>query len=298
MANSSPPKRAGMSEWRRCVWKTPAMPLQDGVAGEVAVRVVDLAQQVEVGHDHRQRRARALRPVELLAERAGEVARVEEARLRVDARLLLERRDAQRAVDEEERRDAIGRSSGFQSQSPARATPSMASTKSVERLSTEKSPVPRNECPRARWSIVASRTWFSETKTTDGDEARERELELRAEAGVADELDRPPRRQAVQRVVGDVERLDVPGVAHLQPLGDPVDDAEERDQLRRQQEHPGDEEDDRRVVALVARRPDDEELGHRRAGGEDEEREPAVGVEREVRERNAAAATTASAPMA
>ena len=62
---------------------------------------------------------------------------------------------------------AIGRSSGFQSHSPERATPSIASTKSVERLSTEKSPVPRNECPRARWSIVASRVWLSETKTTD-----------------------------------------------------------------------------------------------------------------------------------
>ena len=84
------------------------------------------------------------------------------------------------------------------------------------------------------------------------DEAGQRELELRAEAGVADHLDRPPRRQAVQRVVGDVERLDVPGVADLQPLGDPVDDPEQGDQLRRQEQDPGDEEDDRRVVALVA----------------------------------------------
>ncbi len=62
---------------------------------------------------------------------------------------------------------AMGRSSGFQSQSPAKATPSSASTKSVERLSIEKRPVPRKECPRAKWSIAASRTWFRETKTTD-----------------------------------------------------------------------------------------------------------------------------------
>ena len=62
---------------------------------------------------------------------------------------------------------AIGRRSGFQSHRPASATPSRASTKSVERLSTEKSPVPRNECPRARWSMVARSVWLSETKTTD-----------------------------------------------------------------------------------------------------------------------------------
>ena len=42
---------------------------------------------------------------ELLVQRRREVARVEEAGLRVDARLLLELRDAQRAVDEQQRRD-------------------------------------------------------------------------------------------------------------------------------------------------------------------------------------------------
>ena len=79
--------------------------LQDGVACEMPVRVVDVAEEVEVGHDHRQGRAGPLRARELLAQRAGEVAGVEEPRLGVDTRLLLERRDAQRAVDQQQRCD-------------------------------------------------------------------------------------------------------------------------------------------------------------------------------------------------
>ena len=79
-------------------------PVQDRVARQVPVGVVDLAQQIEVGHDHRQGRARALRAIELFPERGGEVARVEEPRLRVDARLLLQGRDAQGAMDEQEGR--------------------------------------------------------------------------------------------------------------------------------------------------------------------------------------------------
>jgi hypothetical protein len=78
---------------------------EDGVAGEVAVRVVDFAQQVEVGHDQRQRPVEALRARELLRQRRCEVARVEEARLRVDAGVLLKARDVQRAVDERQRRE-------------------------------------------------------------------------------------------------------------------------------------------------------------------------------------------------
>ena len=66
--------------------------LQHRVAGEVAVGVVDVAQQVEVGHDQRQRPVEPLRAAELLGQRRGEVAGVEEARLRVDARLRLELR--------------------------------------------------------------------------------------------------------------------------------------------------------------------------------------------------------------
>ena len=80
-------------------------PLQHRVAGEVAVRVVDLAEQVEVGHDQRQRPLEALRAPELLRERRGEVARVEEPGLRIDARLRLQLRHRERPVDQQQRRD-------------------------------------------------------------------------------------------------------------------------------------------------------------------------------------------------
>ncbi len=80
-------------------------PLQDGVAGEVAVAVVDVAQQVEVGHDQRHRALEAAGARDLRGERRREVARVVEAGLRVDARLRLELRDAERAVDDDERRE-------------------------------------------------------------------------------------------------------------------------------------------------------------------------------------------------
>ena len=145
MANSSPPNRAGTSLWRRCRWKTVGDPVQHGVAGQMPVRVVDVAQEVEVGHDHRERRVRAARAVELLAERAREVPGVEEAGLRVEPSLLLQRRDAQRAVDEEERGHGHRQEQRVPVPEPAKATPRSARTKSVERLSTENRPVPRKE---------------------------------------------------------------------------------------------------------------------------------------------------------
>ena len=79
--------------------------LQHRVAREVAVGVVDVAQQVEVRHHQRQRPFEALGAQQLLVQREREVPRVEETRLRVDARLLLQLRDAQRAVDQQQRGD-------------------------------------------------------------------------------------------------------------------------------------------------------------------------------------------------
>src|SRR5207244_13563238 len=69
--------------------------LEYGVAGEMAVGVVDVAQKVEIGHDQRQRPFEPLRTRKLLRERCGEVASVEETGLGVDARLLLQLRHAQ-----------------------------------------------------------------------------------------------------------------------------------------------------------------------------------------------------------
>src|SRR5690348_16906611 len=71
----------------------------------MAVRVVDVTEEVEVGHDQRQRPLEALRPAELLGKRSCEVPRVEEAGFRIDARLRLQLRDAEGAVDENKRGD-------------------------------------------------------------------------------------------------------------------------------------------------------------------------------------------------
>jgi hypothetical protein len=76
--------------------------LQHRVAGKVAVVVVDVAEQVEVGHDQGQRALEALGAPELLLQRQREVARVEESRLRIDARLGLQRRHRERAVHEQD----------------------------------------------------------------------------------------------------------------------------------------------------------------------------------------------------
>ena len=79
--------------------------LEHGVAGEVAVGVVDVAEEVEVSHDQRHRPLEPLRARKLLRQRRREVTGVEEAGLGVDARLLLQLWDAQRAVDQQQRRD-------------------------------------------------------------------------------------------------------------------------------------------------------------------------------------------------
>jgi hypothetical protein len=58
---------------------------------------------------------------------------------------------------------ANGISHGFVAQKAAIATPSIASTRSVERLGNENSPDSRSEWPRARWSIGAISRWFTAT---------------------------------------------------------------------------------------------------------------------------------------
>ena len=80
-------------------------PLEDRVACEVAVAVVDVAQQVEVGHDQRHRAVEARGARDLGRECRREVAGVVQAGLGVDPRLRLQLRNAQRAVDDDERRE-------------------------------------------------------------------------------------------------------------------------------------------------------------------------------------------------
>ena len=103
-------------------------------------------------------------------------------------------------------------------------------------------------------------------------------------ADVEDEVRDDPRREEVDRVVRDVERLHEPRVANAQPLGQVHDDRHQRDQLRRQQEDRREHEDDRRRERVVLERVDGEQLRGRSGGPEDGEDQPALRVHREMRE--------------
>jgi hypothetical protein len=251
-------------------------PLQYRVAREVAVGVVDVPEEVQVGHDDRQRPLHPGRAQELLAKLAGEVAGVEEAGLRVDAGLLLERRDAQRAVDQEERGDG-GRQEPRVPGPDGREGDAEGREHEVgrETLCGEETGLAEGVAAR----VMEHRRKENVVEAHEDDrcrEAREREREVGVETELPDQVRRPPRREPVEGVVRDVEPLDVPRVANLQPFRHVLDDAHEGDELGRQEERGRDQEDDRRVVALVPGRADDEELRHRCAGGEDEEGRPAV----------------------
>ena len=111
--------------------------------------------------------------------------------------------------------------------------------KSVERLSKEKTPASRSEWPRASVTIGARTMWFAPTATTQAASpaSAQRRLSSGIEpVGTQQQRGRPPGREVAERVVADVEALDVPGVALLQPLGHVHDDAEQRDELGRQQQ--------------------------------------------------------------
>jgi hypothetical protein len=73
------------------------------VAGQVPAAVVDVAQVVEVGEDHREPPAGALGALELLLQALAEVLGVEQARLRVGPGLVLELRQREGAPDQRER---------------------------------------------------------------------------------------------------------------------------------------------------------------------------------------------------
>ena len=105
------------------------------------------------------------------------------------------------------------------------------------------------------------------------DQAGEREAEI---AGLADQLDCEPRREAAEREVRDVERLDVPRVAIADRERSVQCEHECHDEKRRQHERSGDHERRRGVEAVV---PADGDAEQRRDGGErkqDRERQPLV----------------------
>ena len=251
---------------------------QDGVAGEVAVGVVDVAQQVEVGHDQRHRPLEALGAPELLLHHRREVPGVVEAGLRVDSRLGLQLRDRERAVDQEQRRDR-------ERDQPRVQVPERGDREAerredeVGREALEREDArPRAASGRGRGVTIGARTmWFAPTATTQA--ARPASAQRRSSSGIEavraqEQRGRPPRRQVPERVVADVEALDVPGVPLLQPLGHVHDDAEQRDELRRQQHRARDQEDPGGVERRVAGRAHGVGVRCGRAGREDQERRP------------------------
>ena len=255
--------------------------LQNGVAGEMAVRVVDVAQEVEVGHDQRERALEPLRADDLLVQRGPEVARVEQARLRVDASFGLELRHRERPVDEEHRRDGerdqprVGVPEGRDDDSEAGERE--LGRQSVEREQarlTDRMPVPEQQHRREHRVVQADED--DRARKTGGcqTEARARDQPV----GMEDQPHRPPRRDRRDHVVADVEALPVPGGPVLQPGRDVLHDCDDDDQLRRQEQDRGNQEDVRRVVRLVARRLDERDLCERGAGREQQERHPDLGA--------------------
>ena len=77
-------------------------PLEDRVSCEMAVAVVDVAQQVEVGHDQRHRAIEARGARDLRGESSCEIAGVVQAGFRVDPRFGLQLGNAERAMDDDE----------------------------------------------------------------------------------------------------------------------------------------------------------------------------------------------------
>ena len=255
-------------------------PLEDGVARQVAVAVVDIPQEVEVGHDQRHRPLEASCACDLGGEGGREVARVVQARLRVDARLRLELRHAERPVHDDERRERREDEPGIPVPERRQRNPEDRQHQvDRDRLDTEEAAlaeaVPAAELQDHRDDDVVHRDEH-DARGEPGDGEARLWVRDRARAVPADQLCRTPRRQRVERVVRDVEALNRPRVALLQPLRDGLDEWDQDDQLRREQERRRDEEDDGRVVHHVPRRLDRERVRDRRCGGEHDERNPPV----------------------
>ena len=231
--------------------------LQHRVAGEMPVAVVDVAQQVEVGHDQRHRALEARRARDLRRKCRCEVARVVETRLRIDARLRLQLRHAERAVDDDERCERG-------EDQPGVPAPEGGERHAEDREHEVDREALEREHPRLAERVVAPELEDdAEEDVVDGDpddagcepgdgEAR---AAVRDHAGAVhlDHVSSPPRRERVQRVVRDVEALDRPRVPFLQPLRDRLHERDQHEQLGRQEQRRRDDEDDRGVVHRVPR---------------------------------------------
>ena len=259
--------------------------LQDGVAGEMAVGVVDLAEQIEVGHDQRERPLEALCAPELLRERGREVARVEQARLRIDASLRLQLRHRERSVDQQQRRDRERDEPGVarperREDDAQRGEDELGRERLVREELSHRMAVDQADHGRDQRRV-------EHDEDDGGGGAREGEADVVGGDEVVrtgDDVCRPPRRHRRDREDEDVGGLHVPRPAAAQPLGNVLDQRNQGEQRRLYEQCRRDQEDAGRVVALVAGRSHDEELRHRNTDGENDELEPIARVPVELGE--------------
>ena len=251
----------------------------------MAVGVVDVTKEVEVGHDQRQRAVEPDGAAELLRQRRGEVARVEKAGLRIDAGLLLERGHREGAVDQQHRGDPDREQPGVQAPEADEREAEQADDQLVREA------LEREQAALAQVHAAREPEHHRDDRVVEGDvdecrrDTRERpDLLLGARSVIEHEVRDRPGREEVDRVVRDVERLHEPRVPNPQPLRQVHDDRHQCDQLGRQQEDRREHEHDRRRERVVLERVDREELGHGRGGAEEDEEQPALGVRRELRE--------------
>ena len=257
----------------------------------MAVRVVDVAQEVEVGHDQRQGRSKR-------CERTiSSLSAAPKWRALKSPVFGSTRASASSCGTESERwmrstgATANGISHGSAYQKVATTTPRPASASSVDSPWNENRPDSRIVCPCAEQQHRREHRVVQADEDDRAGKARDGEAEARARdqaVGMEDQPHRPPGRDRRDHVVADVEALSVPGGPVLQPGRDVLDDGDDDDQLRRQEQDRGDQEDVRRVVRLVARRLDECDLCERGAGREQQERDPdarAVGPRSEAGER-------------
>ena len=254
----------------------------------MAIGVVDVAEEVEVGHDQGQRPFEALRAAELLGQRRREVASVEESRLRIDARLRLELRDAQGAVHEDQRCD--GERDQPRVRLPERERGDAEGREHEIRgevLHVEEAGLAESEsaCEAKHHREIRVVDRHEDEATGDAGDAEPQRV-VGEPSGIEHEvMGEEPHRHRRERVVADVERLQIPAVAHAQPFGDVLHDPHQRDEFRRKEQRRRNQEHDGRVVGLVARRADDEELRDRRGRAEDQERRPVLRVLEPAEER-------------
>ena len=215
--------------------------------------------------------------------------RVEETCLRIDPRLGLQRRDAQRTMDEEDRRERernqprIGLPERVDGDTERREHEVGGKELSVEQSGLAEREAARESKHQCEERVVDRDEDDAGEETGDGQPERVvAHREVIENELPADE----PGGQRRKQVVKNVERLQVPAVAHLQPLRNHLDDRDEHEEFRRQDERRGNEEHDVGVVRLVRRRTHDEETCHRRRGAEHEEGGPIVRVVEPADERD------------